>query len=293
MTTTVMEGKTLPFEIQDVPLEELPAEIDPFAQAAIDPIEAATGTVPVPIAADTSLCFDVTPGPLVAICGLCGGAGTSTITYVLAAAAAARSRLPILACETSGITGGLSLYARIEGRTTLGEAANQIAIGGRVAALVETLITPSPDGVLILASRPAFRVDGEPAGVKQILTEARQASGLTVMDCGTGAHEIDRQVLALASHILWVMPATESGLARATNALDALRLPGQPVQAIIARLDRDESTLLIRPLLELGERERASIILFPHVKDIAEAPVSEAIADAQVTLQGIDSLLRG
>ncbi len=281
------------FEIHDAPLEELGDDLDPFSAAAIDPIEAATGVVPAPAAADRSLRFDTTPGRLVAVCGLCGGAGTSTVAYVLAAAAAARSALPVLACETSGITGGLSLYARVESQATLSEAANQIAMGGRVATLVETLITPSPERVLVLASRPGSRSDAQPDGVDRILDEARSASGLTVMDCGTGAHEIDRHVLALASHVLWVMPATESGLARATNALSALRLPGRPAQGIVARLDREESTVMMRPLFELGERERASIILFPHIRDVAEAPVAEAIADAQVTLQAIDGVLRG
>src|SRR5436309_15312265 len=75
------------------------------------------------------LAFDTADGPLVAICGLCGGAGASTLAYTLAAAAAQRSTQPVFACETSGITGGLALYARAQPGLSLTEAANQVAAG--------------------------------------------------------------------------------------------------------------------------------------------------------------------
>ena len=67
------------------------------------------------------LAFDTADGPLVAICGLCGGAGASTLAYTLAAAAAERSTQPVFACETSGITGGLALYARAQPRLSLSQ----------------------------------------------------------------------------------------------------------------------------------------------------------------------------
>ena len=127
-------------------------------------------------------------GPLVAICGLCGGAGTSTLAYTLAAAAAERSTQPVFACETSGITGGLALYARAQPGLSLTQAANQVATGTPPSGLVVS----SPEQVRVLGSRPALAERCDPDGAERILSEARAAGGLVVLDCGTADHEVDR-----------------------------------------------------------------------------------------------------
>ena len=68
-------------------------------------------------------------GPAGRVCGLCGGAGASTLAYMLAAAAANGSSQPVFACDTHGITGGLALYARAQPRLSLSQAADQVAAG--------------------------------------------------------------------------------------------------------------------------------------------------------------------
>jgi MinD-like ATPase involved in chromosome partitioning or flagellar assembly len=236
----------------------------------------------------SGLSFDLLGGPVVAICGLCGGAGSSTLAYTLAAAAAKSSTQPVFACETSGTTGGLALYARAEPRLALSQAANQLATGTAPGGLVVT----SPEEVRVLASRPAATESGDPDGVMRILAEARAAGGLLVLDCGTAAHDIDRHALAIASHVFWLIPATASGAARGGLALKLLREFVHGRQALVARLDRNEHATAVSLLADLAGCWELELILFPHVEDIAQAIVDEAIDEAQVALEAIAAVLR-
>ncbi len=229
------------------------------------------------------LCFDASGGPLAAVCGLCGGAGASTLAYTLAAAAAGRSTQPVFACETSGMSGGLALYARV----SLAEAANQLAAGEPPAGLVSS----SPEQVRILGSRPSAPERADSAGIARILAEARAAGGLVVLDCGTAGHEVDRRALALAAHVLWVMPATVSGIARSERALELLGAEIDAPQALVARLDRSEQSAPVSELAGFAAGSGLELILFPHVEDIARALVAEAIEDAQVALEAIAAVL--
>jgi Flp pilus assembly CpaE family ATPase len=234
------------------------------------------------------LSFDTADGPLVAICGLCGGAGASTLAYTLAAAAAQRSTQPVFACETSGITGGLALYARAQPGLSLTEAANQVAAGTPPSGLVVS----SPERVRILGSRPALAERCDPDGAERILSEARAAAGLVVLDCGTAEHEVDRAALSASSHVLWVIPATRSGIARGEHALRRLAEFAHGEQALVARLERNEHATAVSQLADLAARWDLELILFPHVEDVAQALVEEAIDEAQVALEAIAAVLR-
>ena len=73
---------------------------EPMAAAAL------TGRLPLPrrrpasrAASSEQLAFHRTGGPLVAVCGLAGGAGTSTLAYLLARRAARHSTVPVLLAE--------------------------------------------------------------------------------------------------------------------------------------------------------------------------------------------------
>src|SRR4051794_24816394 len=54
------------------------------------------------------------PGALLAVCGLCGGAGASTLSYLIARFAAEQASADVLVCDTGGPTGGLAAYAAAE-----------------------------------------------------------------------------------------------------------------------------------------------------------------------------------
>ncbi len=234
-----------------------------------------------------ALSFDATGGPVVAICGLCGGAGVSTLAYTLAAAAAKRSIQPVFACETSGVTGGLALYARTRPRLSLSEAANQLAAG----ISPDELVVSSPEGVRVLGSAARLTDRCDANGAARILDEARAAAGLVVLDCGIASQDIDRQALSAASHVLWVIPATASGVARGARALELLGESVDGPQALVARLDRSEAAMAVSRLAALAARWSAEVILFPHVRDIAEALVEEAIDEAELALDAIAAVL--
>jgi MinD-like ATPase involved in chromosome partitioning or flagellar assembly len=258
-------------------------EVAPIEEPAVD--EHAAGQA---ARRTQGLAFDTAYGPLVAICGLCGGAGVSTLSYTLSAAAAERSTQPVFACETSGMTGGLALYARAQPGLSLTEAANQVAAGTPPSALVVS----SPERVRVLGSRPALVERCDPDGAERIVSEARAAGGLVVLDCGTADHDVDRAALGASSHVLWVIPATASGIARGEQALRLLAEFARGEQALVARLERNEHAAPVSRLAALAARWELELILFPHVEDVAQALVEEAIDEAQVALEAIGAVLR-
>ncbi|HEX5926038.1 MAG TPA: hypothetical protein VFY45_19565, partial [Baekduia sp.] len=78
----------------------------------------------VPIA---GLAFDELGGPLVAVCGLAGGAGTSTVTFALAQQAAATSTAPMLLTEADPLRAGLGVLAGNMSPHPLAELARRVA----------------------------------------------------------------------------------------------------------------------------------------------------------------------
>jgi MinD-like ATPase involved in chromosome partitioning or flagellar assembly len=257
------------------------------AFATTDEQSAGEHPADVPVSRTSGPSFDALGGPAVAICALCGGAGASTLAYTLAAATAQRSTQPVFACETSGITGGLALYARAQPRLSLTEAANQVAAGTPPSGLVVS----SPERVRVLGSRPALAERCDPDGAERILSEARAAGGLLVLDCGTADHDVDRVALLASSHVLWVIPATASGVARGEHALELLAEFARGRQALVARLERNEHVTAVSRLADLAARWELELILFPHVEDVAQALVEEAIDAAQVALEAIAAVL--
>src|SRR3954454_21215271 len=73
------------------------------------------------------LAFDQPGGPLVAVCGLAGGAGTTTLALALARPAAAESKAPVLITESSGERGSLAVLARRATPHPLADLARSIA----------------------------------------------------------------------------------------------------------------------------------------------------------------------
>src|SRR4051794_41494591 len=80
------------------------------------------------------LAFDQPGGPLVAVCGLAGGAGTSTLALALARQAAHESTAPVLLCETDSSAGGLAAVAHASSRLSLGELATSALSGAALTA---------------------------------------------------------------------------------------------------------------------------------------------------------------
>ena len=228
----------------------------------------------------------VVRGPLLAVCGLCGGAGASTVAYLAARFRARRSSMPVLVCDTGGPTGGLADHAGVATARSLLEVAEQLTAGlamGRVHAV-------AADGVRVLATGPRFTPPGARDGVELVLERARAAHALTVVDCGTLTREADRAALAKASHIAWVLPATPGGVRRGARVLDAVD-PPPGRELVVARRDAREPKAALGDLKRLAERRDAPLILVPHVPALHSGEADAALDAAQVALQAIDGVL--
>lgn len=228
----------------------------------------------------------VTRGPLLAVCGLCGGAGASTLAYLVALAQARRRSDAVLVADTAGPGGGISCYAGVEAPRSLVEAAAQVVAGLPAGQLVTTIA-----GLRVLATGPRFTPDCARDGIALLLDHARERYALTVIDCGTLAREADQVALAKASHVAWVLPASSSGVRRARPVLEAINPYLLGRELIVARHDAAEPKAPLRELRRLAEHRHAPLVLLPSVPDLATGNSSEALEIAQVPLQAIQGVL--
>ena len=90
-------------------------------------------------------------GPLLAVSGLCGGAGATTLAYLIAAHAAREGPGPVLVADTGGPSGGLSCYSGVTAPRSLTDAAEYVASGLPTGQLVAT----TDDGLRVLAAGAA------------------------------------------------------------------------------------------------------------------------------------------
>jgi hypothetical protein len=222
-------------------------------------------------------------GPLLAVCGLCGGAGASTLAY-LTALAAARSRTgDVLLADTGGPGGGISHYTGVGTPRSLAEVAELLAAGLPVAQLLAT----TSERVRVLATGPRFATDCAREGVELLLDHARRRYALTVVDCGTLSRQADQLALTKASHVAWVLPATAGAVDRGRKTLDALPPYPSGREMLIARHEPSDRRSALRELRHLARERRAPLILWPSLPEPATANTRAALETAQVPLQAI------
>ena len=228
-------------------------------------------------------------GPLLAVCGLAGGVGVTTLSYLIARAAARDWTEPVLVADTGGPSGGLAACAGVEVPRSLAELAQQLATG---VPLGSGIYATGRDGLRVLATGPEFsspRTDDEVH--RRLLAHAREAHGLTVIDCGTLGRGIEQTAAASATHIAWVLTATTHGVRSARRVLGAA-----PVMAgnelIIARNDVRQSTAPLRELRRLAAERQASLVLVPHLTRLEAGGVEACVEEAQVPVQAILGAVR-
>ena len=224
-------------------------------------------------------------GRLLAVSGLCGGAGASTVSLLIARYALQQQRGPVLVADTGGPAGGLAAYAHTEAPRSLTELA-ELVEGGLPAGQP---FATAKDGLRVLATGPRLpHDDGCPAdGVATVLEHARVAHPLTVVDCGTLATASDQIALRAASHVAWVLPATRSGVARAARVLEAVNPHLLGRQLVVARRDHADSKAPMRDLKALAQRCGGPLIFIPHLPDLHHGKPAEALDAAQIGLQAI------
>lgn len=230
-------------------------------------------------------------GSLVAVCGLCGGAGASTLAYLIARSAVDQSpsaTAPVLLLDAGGATGGLSLCTQTCSRRSLTELAADIRAGRAMSA---PMFAVGPGGVRVIASAPRPQPESDPGIVLRILADARDAHRMTVVDCGTLSLPAERLALEGASHVVWVLPATEHGVDRAEQSPWSVG-SSDVVQMLLARHDPSAAKASMRSLTRLASEREASLVLMPHVKNLKPTSLDVALEICGVTLDALATKLR-
>jgi MinD-like ATPase involved in chromosome partitioning or flagellar assembly len=227
-------------------------------------------------------------GPLLAVCGLAGGSGVTTLSYLIALAAVRQWLDPVLVADTGGPSGGLAACAGVEVPRSLGELAQQLAAG---VPLGGGIYATGRDGLRVLATRPEFSSCSADHQVSVLLAHAREAHGLSVIDCGTLTRAAEQTAAAAATHIAWVLTATADGVSRGRRVLEAApRMAGK--ELIVARNDVREPSSPLRQLRRIAAKRRALLVLLPHATGLEAGRIEAGVEAAHVPVQAILGALR-
>jgi Flp pilus assembly CpaE family ATPase len=240
--------------------------------------------------APEDLAFHTPGGPLVAVCGLVGGAGASTLAYLLARRAARHSSAPVLLAEL-GQQGGLAALAGTAGPLGLRELARAVEEEREPGRAFAEL----PGGLRLVASgRPAVDAASSTAGLGRLLADAREAHGLVVVDAGQPAAPGINTLLGAAGHLLFALPASVPALRRAEllAAGGIFRRAAGTVTTLVAVATRPGRPDQIRPLRRLAERHVDRLLLVPHLPELAAGQHDQADARLEDTFAALATLLR-
>ncbi|MGH2944674.1 MAG: hypothetical protein ACRDPC_00055 [Solirubrobacteraceae bacterium] len=240
-------------------------------------------------AASCGLAFNELGGPLVAVCGLVGGSGASTLALCLARQAARESQAPVLLTESDSRRGGLAVLAGQATPLSLSGLA-QLVADGQAPAEVFVEIEP---GLRLVASAPARSADPDPEDLSALIREARAAHGLVIVDLGS-AWATAGPVLDAATHILWTVTASRPAVARARllAASDALPTPGRWYEVLIALAGERRPSASVRTLRRLATHRCERLVLAPHSDAVSRGDLADPSADLGRTLTGIAHVLR-
>jgi hypothetical protein len=183
-----------------------------------------------PLSAGCGLRFERPGGPLAVVCGLHGGAGTSTLAYALAARATHESPGGrVLLCESEAAAGDVASLTAATSPYSLTELAAEYQAHRQPTGF---LARCGELRVIAGAIAPAPSVDdGAIAGV---LNAARRHHALTVVDAGTVRAAGARELLQAATHVLWVTVERPGAVERARHLLASSLVPALAARRLLA-----------------------------------------------------------
>jgi len=189
------------------------------------------------------LSFDRTGGPVVVVCGLHGGAGTSTLAHALAATAARESDVPILLCESEDAAGDIARLTATSSPCSLAQLAAAYAAGSPPAG--GTLARAGDLRVIASGPAPAISAGAGTGDVAAFITAARARHGMTVIDAATLRAPGSRELLRIATHVIWVTVARPGAADWARTLLASDLVPALAAHQVLAvrgaRRGRDTS----------------------------------------------------
>ena len=245
-------------------------------------LERPLGSLPV------NLGFHTLGGPLLAVVGVCGGAGASTIAYLTAAAAAIESSAPVLLCDLGGPAAAIAAYANTGGGPSFTVLAGYLARGEHPP---RAPFTAGEYGMRLLAAAPQLDQPAPEAGARAVIGQAVDAHALTVIDCAQLTRPVERLALEHATHVAWVMPATALGLRRARALLDVAGAAARGQEIVVARHAQRTDHPQVNAVAELAAERAATLVLVGQLGDIAENDTDRVLEQAAGALQALGGVL--
>ena len=227
-----------------------------------------------PASGEAGLRFSRPGGPFVVVCGLHGGAGTSTLAYGLAAQAADESPASVLLCETDAAAGDVAALAGVASPYSLSELAAEFAAGR--APEGGTLARAGK--LRVIAAAPADAASVDDGAVTALLSAARARHGLTVIDAGTARAPATRELLRMATHVIWVTLARPGAAERGRALLGGRLVPSLSArQALVVRAPKPSRGVGMRQpaaeLRQLGEDCCERLVLMTDSPGVSGAHV--------------------
>lgn len=216
---------------------------------------------------DAGYSFDRAGGPLLAVCGLVGGAGTTTIALSIARHAARSSSMPILLAESSPERAGVAPLAGGASPICLRALAAARASG----SAPERVFVVVDDGLRLIATTPQRRPEVGDADLLALLFEARSVHGLVVIDCGVISTD-EAPVLQAATHIVWALPRAVAATRRAAALLSGPAAPplGSAHELVAVSATRPAHRPRLRELRALAAARCERLVLIPFDDQLAQ-----------------------
>lgn len=229
--------------------------------------------------------IDPAGAPVVAVCGLSGGAGTSTVAMMLAYASAEQKSGEVLLADLGGPSSSIAAYLSKCGPHSLASAANAHR-AGLFGEDGETPFAEITRTLLLLAREPGLAddqiTDAEDPYLYDLLVDAQEDHFATFIDCGRLEQPAEIAVAEHATHLVWVTSAAPSAARRARAALNSLPFKGARDSFLIVRVGPDgqigdQAERDIRIAADLAE---ASVVMMPDAGDIVAQGLGKTARNA-------------
>jgi MinD-like ATPase involved in chromosome partitioning or flagellar assembly len=168
---------------------------------------------------------------IVSVCGLHGGAGTTTIAVLLAKAAASRNRSPVLLCDTDPSAGDLALALGVASELNLSQVAQAIDAGRRPT---QPLWADVSDQLRLMARPPERARAARTQAIARVLTDAATAHPVVVIDAGRLTAKASLGALCVSDIVVWTLDATADLGRCATLLASVLADPARDARWVVA-----------------------------------------------------------
>ncbi|WP_279580381.1 AAA family ATPase [Fodinicola feengrottensis] len=164
----------------------------------------------------------VTTGRRIAIAGVRGGCGKSTLAALVGSVYAARRTDRVLAIDADPNAGSLAWRLGVTGAPALSQVGPQLLSGrGLDAASVDQIIARTPSGLSVLPGAPDGDAVVPPTGARDVARILSRFFAVTVLDCPAGLNsDATLAVLADSHAIVLVTSASADGIRSLRGPLD-------------------------------------------------------------------------